>query len=255
MTGGKGRRSQAVPSWVREDSALAPATHKLMEDCQGLVRSLAWKIHRKLPPQVDLEDLISFGQVGLAEAARDFDAGRGGKFTTYAYYRIRGAILDGLTKMSWFSRHTFHASRYEDSAEELIQGESGEGGEGPPVRLGDGIRWFKGVAGRLAIACLVTPQGADDGDGSDGEAAVVDHSAPSPPAVAIENEIREKLHKLIETLPSDAGTLVRGVYFEGLTLEEAGKRVGISKAWASRLHAKTLDRLAHALRLIGVDGG
>ncbi len=255
MTGGQGRRSEAIPPWVRQDSAIAPRSHKLMEDCQGLVRSLAWKIHRKLPPQVDLEDLISFGQVGLAEAARDFDPDRGGKFTTYAYYRIRGAILDGLSKMSWFSRHSFHASRYEHSAEELIEFGTEEGGEGPPARLEDGVRWFKGVAGRLAIACLATPRGVEDGDGFDGGASVVDESAPSPSALAIENEIREKLHKLIETLPSDAGTLVRGVYFEGLTLEEAGKRVGISKAWASRLHAKTLDRLAHALRLLGVDGG
>ena len=68
------------------------------------MRSLASRIHHKLPPYVDLEDLVAYGQMGLAEAARDFDPARGTQFSTFAYYRIRGAIYDGLAKMSWFSR-------------------------------------------------------------------------------------------------------------------------------------------------------
>ena len=75
-------------------------TQQLVVSCQGLVRSLAWKIHCKLPRSVDLEDLVCYGQIGLVEAARDFDSSRGGQFTTYAYYRIRGAILDGMSKMA-----------------------------------------------------------------------------------------------------------------------------------------------------------
>ena len=55
---------------------------QLMTSCQGLVRSIAWKIHQRLPAHVDLEDLVSYGQIGLAEAARDFDSGRGGQFST-----------------------------------------------------------------------------------------------------------------------------------------------------------------------------
>ena len=58
---------------------------QLMEDHQGLVRSLAWAMRRSLPKNVDLEDLISYGQVGLAEAARDFDASLGSHFSTFAY--------------------------------------------------------------------------------------------------------------------------------------------------------------------------
>ena len=72
-----------------------------IEQCQGLVRSLALQIHRKLPANIDLEDLIAYGQLGLVEAARSFDAGRGCQFSTFAYYRIRGAIYDGAAKMSW----------------------------------------------------------------------------------------------------------------------------------------------------------
>src|SRR4051812_48402265 len=91
----------------------------LIETCQGLVRSLAWKMYQRVPRrQIALEDLVAYGQIGLLEAARDFDPGRGNQFTTYAYHRIRGAIYDGLSQMSWFSRFAYHSGRYQDAAGE-----------------------------------------------------------------------------------------------------------------------------------------
>jgi RNA polymerase sigma factor for flagellar operon FliA len=63
----------------------------------------------------------------------------------------------------------------------------------------------------------------------------------------LKQEINEKLHQLVDALPADAAALIRGAYFEGLSLKEAGERIGVSKAWASRLHAKTLGQLARSL--------
>ena len=91
--------------------ASTPSPTSLIEECQGLVRLLASRIHRKLPSHVELGDLEAYGQVGLLEAARDFDPTRGGRFSTFAYYRIRGAIYDGLAKMSWFSRTEYRRRR------------------------------------------------------------------------------------------------------------------------------------------------
>ncbi len=91
-----------------------------IEECQGLVRSMAVQIGRKLPPHVELEDLIEYGQVGLAEAARDFDPGLGSRFSTYAYYRVRGAIYDGLAKVAWFNRSRCQSSRYEQKANKFL---------------------------------------------------------------------------------------------------------------------------------------
>src|SRR5437867_7017327 len=99
----KPHQQQALEKSARKP--LEPEIQVLIEGCQGLVRSLAWKIHRKLPPHVELDDLIAFGQLGLVQAARDYDPSKGSKFITYAYYRIRGSIFDGLSKMAWFNRH------------------------------------------------------------------------------------------------------------------------------------------------------
>ena len=80
---------------------------------QNLVHSLAWRIHRRSFQKVAIEDLIAYGQLGLIQAIRSFDASYGTKFTTYAWYRVRGAIFDGLATMAWFDRGSFERGEYE----------------------------------------------------------------------------------------------------------------------------------------------
>lgn len=222
-------------------SAPLKTPQQLIADCQGLVRSLAWQIHCKLPTHVDLEDLISYGQVGLAEAARDFDPSRANQFTTYAFYRIRGAIFDGLSKMAWFSQADYNRGTYrdlptpEDEHDETALEHDDDATESP-------------TNGAARLANMLCHSLAAEG------AADVDRESPqNPPDMAIAREMVEKLHELIESLPDPARSLIRGTYFEGLTLKDAGERLGISKAWASRLHSKTLSQLAQSFRLSRMD--
>lgn len=217
-------------------------TQELIVSCQGLVRSLAWKIHCKLPKHVDLDDLVSYGQVGLAEAARDYEEGRG-HFTTFAYYRVRGAILDGLAKMRWFNQADYHRGKYEGMAQEVLHPDDDAPRDGSGD-LEEDVRWLKNVGGALATVYIFCHSASEPADGA---GAVQDDGAPSPPAVLLKREIHEKLHQLVNALPADAAALIRGAYFEGLSLKEAGERIGVSKAWASRLHAKTLGQLARSL--------
>jgi RNA polymerase sigma factor for flagellar operon FliA len=224
-----------------------PSPQTLIEECQGLVRSLASRIHRKLPPYIDLEDVIAYGQVGLAEAARDFDATRGTQFSTFAYYRIRGAIYDGLAKMSWFSRAEYHRRRYDQMAGEVLRQEAEEGEQAAPRDIEDDMGWFRDLGQSLAVVYLASHTELKDHSNTQW---LVDASPP-PPTAAILHEVSQKLHELIRALPEDAGKLIRATYFEGLDLQKAGQRLGISKSWASRLHAKTLRRLARDLQLSG----
>lgn len=219
----------------------------LIGETQGLVRSLAVQIHRRLPPQVDLEDLVGYGQIGLAEAARDFDPNRGGQFSTFAYYRIRGSIYDGLSKMTWFKRSQYHKMRYQRLAGEVLSVAADEAGPATNAPADD-AQWLAKLAGTLAVIYLSSNAGSDD----DGPMDLPDPDAEAPQQKVIEHETSKKLHDLIDELPDDEGRLIRAAYFEGLTLKEAGERIGVSKAWASRLHARTLERLARSLRQIGI---
>lgn len=80
------------------------ASARELEQYEGLVRSIAWQAHRSAPASVEIDDLVAFGFLGLIEAAERFDPERGVLFSTFAYPRIRGAMLNGMARMATYPR-------------------------------------------------------------------------------------------------------------------------------------------------------
>jgi RNA polymerase sigma factor for flagellar operon FliA len=229
-------------------STISKNREQLIDECQGLVRSLALKIQKGLPRHLELDDLISYGQLGLAEAARDFDGARGGQFTTFAYYRIRGAIYDGVSKMSWVSRAQYHRVKYEQMANDALR-LAAESDPAAQQTVEQGASWLTSMTSAMAMVYLSSHSGRDESSES---MDVEDRRSASPETAAIDAETSRKVHQLIDELPEECRSLIRAAYFEGLTLTEAGQRLGIGKAWASRLHAKALGRLGRSLRQAGI---
>lgn len=223
-----------------------PNPDELVFGHQGLVRVIARGIHRSFPSYIELDDLVGYGQVGLAQAARDFDANRGIQFSTFAYYRIRGAILDGANQMNWLKRTVRAGDSYERMSGDVLATDAGDSAAAlAPANDGD---WVGGVGGKLAMVYFLSQAG----DEANPNVEVADHQAEMPLESLLDDELRHWLRALIEELPDDARQLVRSTYFEGKTLKEAGEAIGISKAWASRLHAKALDQLARGLKRVHV---
>lgn len=202
---------------------------ELMTKYLGLVKALAWKIHRKLPRHVDVEELVGYGHLGLAEAARSFDESRGLKFSTFAYHRIRGAIFDGLTEMNWFRAADYHAGAYEEKE------------EAPEVKAGAAPAPRRDQASRRSMVLSLAQLETDQGD------MLSDPSAKAPGARVEQAEIEKKLWELIRKLPAQTQLMIQWVYFDGLTLKEVAERMGHDKSWASRLHSSALRHLQHAI--------
>jgi RNA polymerase sigma factor for flagellar operon FliA len=221
----------------------APRLHpdELVFGHQGLVRAIARGIHRSFPSFIELDDLIAYGQIGLAQAARDYDPERGIQFSTFAYYRIRGAILDGANQMNWLRRRTVAGEAYDRMSGDVLATEAADAAGG---QASSGSGWFGEVGGKLAMVFLLGQAGED----SEHRHEVADDAAEAPLDALLDDELRHVLHRLIDQLPADARHLVKATYFEGKTLKEAGEDLGISKAWASRLHARSLEQLARGLR-------
>lgn len=223
-------------------SEALPATSELIAEGRALVRSLAIRIYRNLPVRVDLEDLIAYGELGLAEAARDFDPSLGNQFSTFAYYRIRGAIYDGLSKMTWTSRARYRRMRFESMGDDVLETER-ELDDGKPRNAEESGKWFSRVTERLAMVFL-----ASDGDEEKNPLNLALDPRESASSRLIHREASEKLRGIVDQLPEVERRLINYVYFDGLNLQEAGIRLGFSKSWASRLHAKILERLADDMR-------
>ena len=198
---------------------------------QGLVRAIAWKTHQRVPHHVELDDLIAYGQIGLLEAITAFDAERSRKFTTFAWHRIRGAILDGLGTMSWFNRAKFERSEYEQ-----------------PVASAPATA----PATDSTTAAPVSARGRRPTRSGLEDVAVMSRE-PDAGDDVLKREMIAFLRDLVGALPEKEAGLLRGVFFEGRTLTEAARRVGISTAWASRLQTRTLADLRVALERSGYD--
>jgi RNA polymerase sigma factor for flagellar operon FliA len=209
---------------------------------QGLVLAIARGIHRSFPSYIELDDLIGYGQVGLAQAARDFDPSRGHQFSTFAYYRIRGAILDGANQMNWLKRTTWAGGNYDRMSSDVLGTDAADAEASGAATNNE--NWISGVGGKLAVVFLLG-NSSEEGDRNN---EVADGQAEMPLESMLDDELKQSLRALIEELPADARQLIRGTYFEGKTLKDAGEEIGISKAWASRLHAKALDQLARGLK-------
>lgn len=223
---------------------------QLIEQAQGLVYSLATGIARSLPVRAEMDDLIAYGELGLAQAARDFDAAHGVAFATFAYHRVRGAIYDGLAQMTWTSRAQYRRLRHLQMAEEVVAQDAHSMPPGGRESLESGVRWLRSVTDQLTTVFLTSQ--TDDGP-SIRDSTIEDPRATGATIVA-QQEISERLHRLIDELPDIERRLVKAIYLDGGTLQSASTGLGISKSWASRLHAKALGTLARSLKRLGADG-
>ena len=212
---------------------------RLVNECQGLVRFLAQQIHTRMPSRIDLDDLIGYGQLGLMQAAQDFDPDKGVKFSTFAYYRIRGAIYDGARKLEWYRAGRDADAKYEQLADEVAQRCTEDASTGD---VGQEATWFARTASSLAMVFLNSQ--------TEGGTEVEDRATPAPWANLLQRETSLKLREALDRIPADAAALIRSVYYEDRTLQDAADRLGISKSWASRLHARALEQLSRALRQI-----
>jgi RNA polymerase sigma factor for flagellar operon FliA len=143
--------------------------------------------------------------------------------------------------MTGMSRGHYQHVRYERGATEALDESSQSGGDDTDADLA----WLRDIGRTLAVIHLVSHL---DLPGSALEASLVDSVRFGPIAMAMQNEQAQKVVDLIGKLSPDEAAMIRAVYFEGLAMQEAGARLGISKSWASRLHARAIERLAGMLR-------
>lgn len=226
--------------------SITPQMQAWIDQSQGMIRSIATKISSRLPSSVNYDDLVSYGQLGLMQAVYSFQPDKNVAFQTFAYHRIRGAIYDGLGKMSWTSRAITMRLRAEKLSAELMEQQLDANRRAEAAEsLSADADWLFRTTERIAMVHLLTDT-SDDGKGI--AAAAVDQE-DSPDDQAAHQELCGLLKTHVEQLPAAERSLIQLTYFEDKTLTEAAEVLGKSKSWASRVHARVLEKLARSLAI------
>jgi RNA polymerase sigma factor for flagellar operon FliA len=215
---------------------------RLVERHLEVARRAALMIYPRVREHIDLDELVALANSGLAEAAARYEPDRGAAFSTFAWYRVHGAILDGLRRSSNLPRRVWAklvalraASDYLEHRGEREIGATKAGA--PPASGAAALAQVQQALSAIRTMYVTSLEAMQDNG--------FDRSDDQPDAgVQLDRgRLAGKLRKALDTLPEKERALMTKHYWEGKNLLEAGAELGISKSWASRLHAQAVERL------------
>ena len=217
-----------------------------------LVRFVAEKIHRRLPPGVDLESLIHSGVVGLLEALKRFDPQRGVEFEIYARYRIQGEVMQCLRSLDWVSRSVRSWGRKIEAARAKLAGKfiREPSAEEIAKELDIPLENYYRLDQQVSHATLLSMDDltVTSESGWEGAQQKFTQNAYLDPLSFVESkDLVDKLASAVEALPDRERMVVTLYYHEELTLREIGEILNLSEGRICQIFAQAVRRLQAAL--------
>jgi RNA polymerase sigma factor FliA len=239
-------------SWVT--SRDAQAGNFLVQKYLPLVSYHVQRISVNLPRNVSRDDLRSLGLMGLYDALEKFEPNRDLKFDTYASFRIRGAILDGLRKEDWLPRNTREKAKKIEAAIEKLEQRLARKATIQEISLEVNMTEDEvhSVMNEHFFANILSiDEKPSDQDDKDGQSFIIkDEGTEMPEEKLIKNEMIAEMVKLISHLNEKEQLVISLFYKEELTLTEIGQVMSLSTSRISQIHSKAIFKLRHALEKV-----
>jgi RNA polymerase sigma factor for flagellar operon FliA len=216
--------------------------NSMLKQYSPLVRRLAHQMIAKLPANVELDDLIQVGMIGLTDALSRFDAAQGVQFETFATQRIRGAMLDELRGNDYLSR--------ESAVHKLEQKLGRAPAESEIAReMGVTLTEYQELLGKVRGTQLVylEDMSGDDGDNDYLDRHVADDSF-NPLAQLQDQRMREALVEGIKNLPEREQYVMSMYYEHDMNLKEIAAVLKVTESRVCQLHSQSIARLRVKLR-------
>lgn len=236
-------RMGSAPDLTKKEIAILRERDELINQYMPYAASIANRVCQSLSSAVDYEEVLCNARLGLLEAAKRFDDAQDVDFRTFAYYRIKGAIYDGLRRSGWLPRTLYAKIKFEEAANEFLQNRSLHGGN-PAIKSVLFEADENAVAetvNSLASIYIISLDASDDIDVEDKNGVDIEQRTEFL-------QVRRHMRDAIGTLPEKEKQLIMMYYFQNRTLEEVGTKLGLSKSWTSRLHARALELLFKRIR-------
>jgi RNA polymerase sigma factor for flagellar operon FliA len=225
---------------------------RLVMEHVPLVKVIAHRLVRRLPSQVEMNDLVSVGVLGLIDAAGRYQASTGVPFDAYARRRIHGAMLDALREMDWAPRSLRRLRRDVDDAVSSLRSQLGR--DPREAEIADAMRLSEDDYGQ-ALEQLRTLEIGQirqlDAPAPDGSSLLELCIDPGEGVVTslMRKELRDHLVRAIQDLPERERHIVALYYEQELTLAEIGKVIGVGESRVCQLRAQAVSRLRASLRV------
>jgi RNA polymerase sigma factor FliA len=221
----------------------------MIEDHLPQVRYMAERLAAKLPPWVEVDDLIGAGMLGLLDAVDKFDASRGVKFKTYAELRIRGAIIDSLRDLDWAPRSMRRRAREVEAAYAQVEAVNGHSTDEQVASvLKISLAEFHQLLQDLRSLTITALDTDEDDDRPTPRQNLGHHITPG--ATYETTELRANLVHAIDRLPPRQREVVALYYVEELTMKEVGAALGVTESRVSQIHTQAVIRLRTSLQAL-----
>ncbi|HPS93247.1 MAG: FliA/WhiG family RNA polymerase sigma factor [Syntrophaceae bacterium] len=229
---------------------------KIINEFAPLIKYIASRIAIRLPPHIDLNDLINAGVIGLIDAIEKFDASKQIKFKTYAEFRIRGAILDELRSMDWVPRSVRQKARKVEDAYSRLEYNLGRPANDEEVarEMNVDMDSFYRLLSETASVSLLSLDdlGEDDADLSKRNLIeyIIQDERDWPSHKIRYAEIRDMVAKAILSLPEKERMVISLYYYDELTMKEIGHVLKFTESRVSQIHTKAVLRLRSKMQKI-----
>jgi RNA polymerase sigma factor for flagellar operon FliA len=248
-TGGNGNMNTLLKKYKEEPSKLsAKDKDKLILEYAPLIKFIAQKIAVRLPSNIELDDLISSGVIGLMDAIEKYDPSRDNKFKTYAEFRIRGAILDELRAQDWVPRSVRDKSKMLDRATLELESSLGRSASEEEVagKLGISMDEYFDLLNQVRPISVLSIDDAATFSNVDKKSIlnILEGCKLNNPLTQLNlKSVKEVVAKAIEDLPERQRLVLSLYYYEDLNLKEIGKILRVTESRVSQLHAQAISRL------------
>ncbi|HEX5048641.1 MAG TPA: RNA polymerase sigma factor FliA [Gammaproteobacteria bacterium] len=235
-------------------SAELPPVDELVLKHGELVKRIAYHVVSRLPSNIEVDDLIQAGMIGLMNAAQNFTPTKGANFETYAGIRIRGAMLDEARKSNWTPRSTFKHAKQVSQAIRSIENRTGRDARSPEIADALGVsleEYHRMVESAASSRLLSYEQLAGDPE----RASMLPELPEDGPEALLEgDQFREALARAVATLPERERLVLSLYYDQELNLREIGALLSVSESRVCQIHGQAVLRIRARLDEFFNDG-
>ncbi|RKN86497.1 FliA/WhiG family RNA polymerase sigma factor [Paenibacillus ginsengarvi] len=233
-----------------KSDGLLSAKQSLVEQYLPLVDYVVGRLLVGLPKNVSRDDISSYGIMGLIDAIEKFDHERGLQFETYASWRIRGAVIDGLRQGDWVPRSVREKAKKIEEAYQTLEQQYLRSVTDAEMSayLNVSEKEFAHMLQEISNTAVYSFDDPIKEEESETRLSLmVDEKAKNPESRVSEFFLKESLAKAIDKLTEKERTVVSLFYYEELSLSEIAEVMALSPSRISQLHSKAILRLRGSL--------